>query len=392
MTYEPREGVDYIVDLYQVAHVDPTAEPDEIKRALNDRLKEYHPDRLQGLAPEFRSKAERLVPLLNRAKVILLDTDKRTEYDDILNEWEGSISKDGTPAITIGDAIRYDAAQKTPEELEAAISEQGAAALAIFKHDPAQQRMLTTLFETATGDMKEQLRDALDKALLAEDQVLATTQDTRAQLLGIPSNSLLSIGEDHTEQVTLAIEAARAAQTEEYKRRALGDVSTRLALLAGTSDEAEPASTEIVPQSITDYGLPAYYEGQARKLAEVAEQRQAIVEKRLELFEPTYPIAELQTEAHPTFVVGIATENDPENYHWIGFHFDVSAVSLDNISLPNEVKVALDAGEYEAIYKAGLNILTFTTKEQIDLRTMLDVAYNKHLEKYFPDALGDEEE
>lgn len=391
MTYEPREGVDYIVDLYQVAHVDPTAEPDEIKRALNDRLKEYHPDRLQGLAPEFRSKAERLVPLLNRAKVILLDTDKRTEYDEILNDWEGSISKDGTPVIILGDAIRYDAAQKTPEELEATIGEQGAAALAIFKHDPAQQQMLTTLFETATGDMKEQLRDALDKALLAEDQVLATTQDTRAQLLGMPSNSLLSIGENHTEQVALAIEAARAAQTEEYKRRALGGVSTRLALLASSSDETEPASTEVVPQSVTDYGLPAYYEEQAKRLAEVAEQRQAIVEKRLELFEPKYPIAELQTEAHPTFVVGMATENDPENYRWIGFHFDASAVSLDNISLPDEVKVALDAGEYEAVYQAGLNILTFTTKEQIDLRTMLDVAYNKHLEKYFPEAMKDEE-
>ncbi len=391
MTYEPREGVDYIVDLYQVANVEPDAEAEAIKRALNERLKEYHPDRLQGLAPEFRSKGERLVPLLNRAKVILLDTDKRVEYDGIMAEWDGPVSRDGTPIVRIGDAIRYDAANKTPEELEAAIGEQHAAATAVFKHDPAQQKMLATLFESADGDMKEQLRDALDKALLAEDQVLATTQDTRAQLLGMPENSLLAIGEDHTEKVALAIETARASQTEEYKRRALGGVSTRLALLAGSTPE-EQSSSDIVPmQAITDYGLPAYYDEQAKQLAEVAEQRQAIVDKRLELFEPTYPIPELQTEAHPTFVVGVATEKSPEEYKWIGFHFDVDAVALNNIGLPVEISVALDAGQYEAVYQSGINILTFTSKEQIDLRTMLAVAYNKHLEKYFPGILGEEE-
>lgn len=392
MTYEPREGVDYIIDLYQVANVEPDAEAEAIKRALIERIKEYHPDRLRGLAPEFRSKGERLVPLLNRAKVILLDTDKRTEYDGIMAEWDGPVSKDGTPIVQIGDAIRHDAANKTPEELELAIGEQHEAATTIFKHDPAQQNMLATLFESATGDMKEQLRDALDAALLAEDQVLATTQDTRAQLLGMPENSLLMIGEDHTEKVALAIEAVRATQTEEYKRRALGGVSTRLALLAGSTPE-EQSSSDIVPiRAIGDYGLPAYYDEQAKQLAEAAEQRQSIVEKRLELFEPRYPIAELQTEAHPNFVVGVATEKSPEDYKWIGFHFDVDTVALNNIGLPDEIMAALDASQYEAVYKSGINILTFTSKEQIDLRTMLDVAYNKHLEKFFPGVLDKDDE
>ena len=51
MAYEPREGVDYVIDLYALAGVEAQAEPDELKRAINQRMVEYHPDRLQGLAP-----------------------------------------------------------------------------------------------------------------------------------------------------------------------------------------------------------------------------------------------------------------------------------------------------------------------------------------------------
>ncbi|MDB5186162.1 MAG: hypothetical protein JWL85_685, partial [Candidatus Saccharibacteria bacterium] len=97
MSYEPKEGVDYIVDMYAIAGVAQEATPEELKRSLNERTREYHPDRLQGVAPEFRSKGERMAILLNKARHILLDSERRAEYDEILGAWDGPLSTDGIP-------------------------------------------------------------------------------------------------------------------------------------------------------------------------------------------------------------------------------------------------------------------------------------------------------
>lgn len=38
MSYEPKEGIDYIVDYYAVAGIAHDDEPDAVKAALNSRL------------------------------------------------------------------------------------------------------------------------------------------------------------------------------------------------------------------------------------------------------------------------------------------------------------------------------------------------------------------
>lgn len=389
MTHEqPRENVDYIVDLYQVAGVDAGANADDIKRALNTKIKQYHPDRLEGMAPEFQAKSQMLVPLLNRAKAILLDADKRAEYDDILTDWDGPVSGDGTPTIRMSDEIRRKAAQMTTEELAAAQEEQKTMAIAMAKHDPAQQQMFAKLYESAEGDMKEQLREAYDNALLAEDQVLAITQGFSAELLGIPEKALRDIGTSHTEIVALAIEDADAKYKEDHERRSLGGAGLRLALLAGSSEPDEAQTAVVIPFPVEPW-VPEYHDEQVKRITEIAEQRQAVANKRFELFEPDYPIAELQTQAYEDFVIGVSNDKNPDTFVWIGYHFNPHAISLDHFDIPDELRASLDEKQYRVAYESGVNILTFVMKENLDYRALLDVAYNKHLEKYFPDIMAD---
>lgn len=388
MDYEPREGVDYIIDLYQVASVPQDAEEDAVRHALNERLREYHPDRLQGLAPEFQRAGERMARLLNRAKVVLLDTEKRAEYDEILSGWEGPISKDGTPVIRMDDALRAEALLKTPEELEAAFTEQATAVAGMVKHNPKQQAMLARMLETVEDDEDAaELRDAYDAALFAEDQVLAIEESERGRLLDLPENKRYETSLGYTDTVRAAIEDARTVQTEEYQRRAIGGLGIRLALLAGETPGPQPTNDIVAANG----ALPHYFDEQAKKVEEIATKREALLEKRLEIFQPTYPIAEIQTEAKPNFVIGISIATDAAPAMWVGFNFDAETVSLTNTNVPDEIEALLNIGEFVRVYSQGFNILTFTTKDQIELQTLLGEAYNKHLIKYFPEAMQNDE-
>lgn len=387
MNYESREGVDYIIDLYQVAGTTPDASPEVVRSSINERMFEYMPDRLQGLAPEFRSKGERMGRLLTKARTILLNDEKRGEYDQILSSWEGPISIDGTPVIRVEDAIRAEAAQKTPEQLEAAFSEQTTAVIGMVKHNPKQQAMLGRMLEAAEeGADADELREAYDAALFAEDQVLAIEESERSQLLGLPENKRYETSLGYTETIRGAIESARTVQADEYMRRALGGVGIRLALLAGETPITKPADDLVVASG----ALPHYFDEQAKKIEDLATRREALLEKRLEIFQPSYPIAEIQTAVYPNFVIGIAKNGESGIPTWIGFNFDASTVSITNVRVPEEVEALLRASEYEQAYNHGYNILTFAMKDQIELQTLLEEAYNKHLIKYFPEAMDDQ--
>ena len=52
---------------FGVLGVQPTASMDEIKAAFRERARQYHPDRVAGLGPEFREIAEKKMKQLNEA-------------------------------------------------------------------------------------------------------------------------------------------------------------------------------------------------------------------------------------------------------------------------------------------------------------------------------------
>ncbi|MBC7708087.1 J domain-containing protein [Polaromonas sp.] len=381
MSYEPKEGVDYIIDLYAVAGTAPEANPDELKQALNQRMLEYHPDRLEGLAPEFRSKGESMARLLNRAKVVLLDSGNRQGYDEILAEWEGPVSRDGTPIIRMDRHLQTEMEGKTPDEIEGIFTEQAKQVESMTGYNPHTLSFLKSMITQAGEDCPDDLRKAYEDALLSYDRCLAIQEAERSRLLSLPDpgKSGYRAGLNYADTIAGEIETAKVVRTEELRMLALGGVSTRLALLAGES--VEPVGTDIV--TVSSLQLPAYYEQQAEKVRELAAKRQEVVEKRLANFQPTYPGAELQTEAKPNLAIGVGEDV----YRWFGVAFDseTSSANLDNI--PAEIAELLNAGDYKAVIERGYNVLTYAPLEQIDIQTQLIDAIEKHADKY---GIGEE--
>lgn len=382
MSYEPKEGVDYIIDLYAVAGAAPEASPDELKQALNQRMVEYHPDRLEGLAPEFRSKGERMARLLNRARVVLLDFEKRQGYDEILAEWEGPVSKDGTPVIKMDRHIQAEMEGKTPDEIEGIFAEQARQVEGMTGYTPSRLSFLEKMVATAGDNVPDDLRSEYEDALLSYDRSLAIQEAERSRLLSLPDTgkSGYRAGLDYSEDIAGEIESARVIRKEELRMMALGGVGTRLALLAG--ETVEPTSADVVVASSLE--LPAYFDQQAEKVLELAAKRQEVVEKRLANFRPTYPEAEAQTEAKPNLAVGIGEGT----FRWFGVVFDAETSSASLDSIPAEIADLLEAGDFKAVIENGYNVQTFAPLEQVDIQTQLIDAIEKHADKY---DIGSEE-
>ena len=377
MDYQPREGFDYLVDLYGVVGVSPGDDLGVIKQAINAQAHAYHPDKLQGVAAEFQEKGRRVTDLLNRARTILLNPTKREEYDQLLAEWDGIISTDGMPVMSLEDRLRAEMLSLAPEQLETAFAKQAKATGALVNYNPERQQLFKRLYEAASPQEQPALRKAYDDSLLAEDQVLAIEELERNKLLGLPTNPRYEASLDHVAKTQTAIEQARAKQASDAAKHQLGSVSTRLALLAG---DAPASPQELVPQ----YALVDHFNAQTERLMELAQKRQAVLQERLDMFKPVYPIAEQQVAAQPNFVVGIQISADAQpQLVWFNFAFDSHARQLTNLEVPANIAQALDRQDFADVYNNGYNLLVFEPHEHIDLTLLIEEACNKHIQQYF---------
>jgi curved DNA-binding protein CbpA len=377
MPEEPREGIDYIVDLYAVAHVEQDAAEADIRQALNERAMEYHPDRLEGLAPEFQEKGALMTILLNRARVILLDTEKRAEYDDILSSWEGHISRNGTPIITPQMELEDQVRGKTPEEIEAIFGEQVEQIRVLTGYDPTRLTFLESLIEAAGDNIPEALRAQYEDALLQKENTLAVEEAQRSQLLGLPDiqtdnyAATLSYGED----MTTRLRSAREAKVTQLRLQALGGVTTRLALLSG---EVQPTAVLDQP-SQTTLDLPAYFDDQSRKVQEIANERARIADERLSNFLPIYPEEELQSERRDDLIIGV---DIGDAIRWCQAKIDVDEESVLFTEMDTEIRQLLDQGDYTAVIQQGYGLQLIKRMENIDRQDLLGVAVGKYIDKY----------
>lgn len=74
------------IDLYAELGLTQNSTEAEIRRAYMERIKEVHPDKLQNASEQERKRAELKSQRLNQAKEILLDADKRFNYDNLYRE------------------------------------------------------------------------------------------------------------------------------------------------------------------------------------------------------------------------------------------------------------------------------------------------------------------
>lgn len=380
MSYTPQEGVDYIVDLYAIADVNDNASNEDIKSAIRARQREYHPDRLEGLAPEFRAKGERMAKLLGRANSILLDTQKRADYDEVLSTWQGPISSDGTPVITMTRSLQAEFEQKSSDEIIADLTSGDEQVEVLAKSNDGMVSLLEKLVADAGDNVPEELATQYEEALLQQDRNLAIKEANRSDILGLAAleKRQYRAGLEYGDDVILALEERRKDQLEEAHVLAVGGAATRLALLAG---ETHAPATDVVQHS--DIVLPAYFDIIADQVKDIAVNRQSIVEKRLANFRPHYPEAEAQQETKPQVLIGIGKE---ANFSWFCGQYDADANSVDFAAIPDEITELLNAQQYVSVIDAGYNIITFDVLDQINMHDQLGEALDKYIAKYYPKA------
>lgn len=381
--YEPREGVDYLVDLYQLAGVPSDADSQVIKKTLNERVLEYHPDRLEGMAPKFIEEGKIVTALLNRARVILMDPDKREEYDHLLGEWEGPISVDGTPIISLDRYRELEMESKSPDEIEASFAAIAEKAIQVTGYSEDRLTFLENLM--ANGDISPELRVQYEAALLEKDAILAVQESERTKLLGVPERKDRDVSTlDHSKEIEERLGVAREKVLEKARLRALGGVAAQLTLLSGDEVDIPHSVNEIAPASS---GLPHYFEEQAERIREIARQREVITDKRLENLQPAYPEEELQVEFQEKIILGIGSGED---FDWLSFEIDIEERQpAQMLELPKEIRVALNSADYKKVISKSYAIVTVPYMQNIGLVDLIGVTLGKYVKKFQESGLED---
>lgn len=379
MSYEPREGIDYIVDFYAVAGVELEADPSDINKAINKQMAQYHPDRLSGLAPEIQARGERISRLLNKARGILVDPEKRSQYDEIRTGWTGPLSKTGDPVITISRAVQAEMAMKSSEEVEQSFTDGDEQVDRLASYSQSRLDFLEKMMKVAGDNVPDDLRQQYEEALLEYDRNLSIKEAQRGDLLGLADLSShgyrasLSYGEDKV----LEIEAAKEVQLEELRAIAMGKTTRKLELLSG---EVKEPSAELV--DLTTIQLPDYFGVVAEQVKSIAERRQTVAEKRLNNYQPIYPEAELQVEAKTFAAFGFTGESKTT---WFSFSPDLDKGLFDAIATPDNIMALLQAGDYKAVIEKDFNVALLPVLEQLELMDLLNEGINKYVNKYYPD-------
>ena len=379
MEYEPQEGVDYIVDLYAVVGVNREASEPEIKHSIRERMTEYHPDRLEGLAPEFRAQGQEMTLLLNRANEILLDTDKRRDYDEILEEWQGPVSESGFPIIRTDRIMQAQLEGVSVEEIERSFAERAEKIAALLGYAPQRLEFLQRMIDASEGELADDLRAEYEAALLQKDQALAVEEAERAQLLGLPRvvDREFCTTNDYAALVSRAIEDTRQERQEEAERLAIGGVASRLALLAATDGEGDAAAQ--TPATFAQLeALPPYFDDQAAQIKKIATEREAILETRLSNLVLTYPSPEAQTEYTEKLALGIEGK---EGVTWIGMEIGENDTAAGS-TLPEDIEALLLARDFRQVIDRGYNVATLPFMEQIEITDLVRVAAGKYTDGF----------
>lgn len=379
MSYEPREGIDYIVDFYAIAGVEPETHPADINKAINKQLSQYHPDRLAGLAPEIQARGERMSRLLNKARGILIAPEKRSQYDEIRTGWTGPFSKNGDPVITIGRAVQAEMAMKSTEEVEQSLEDGDAQVDTLANYSQSRLDFLEKMMETAGNNAPDDLRQQYEEALLEYDRNLSIKEAQRGDLLGLVDLSdkgyRASLG--YGEEKALELEEAKEVQLKELRAIAMGKTARKLELLSGETLES---SKELVDLAVIQ--LPGYFDIVAEQVQGIAERRQSIAQKRLDNYQPIYPEIELQGEAKSFAAFGFVGEGSTA---WLGFSPDLANSSFDAIAIPDDVMELLQAGDYTAVIEKDFNVALLPVLEQLEPMELLNEGINKYVTKFYPD-------
>lgn len=373
--FDSKEGIDYLVDRYAILGVEHTASADEIEAAFRTKIKQWHPDRLQGLAPTLVAQAEHQSNLLNETHEILGNSETRAAFDAKLADWKKPISKDGHSIVDLSSsAFSFSA-------LLGSLSEDPAEREAYAKKTAKQ----FSNFDEATFDLvQEQMKlaaeasPALQRAYAAQVEVrdlyLTLLEDFLREDLGVRGSTGRESGLRYIEQVQ---EELAAIQTE-----AMSVLQTQVLLLATGGQALLPApeknsGAELVAAEVLRHyeeKFSAHFEHRAVQLQEIAKERQKLLEERFKAAGITYHSATVEY----TSKLIMEFKKDGKIFARQLFIIDGTKLSAAGVSDFSNLD---DPVEAEKLIKGGYTIVSFALVPDIEFQSQLLRVAELHVEK-----------
>lgn len=279
---DPVNGVDYLVDYYSVLGVEKDASQDEITAAWREKVKQWHPDRLHGLAPELLGRAKLMTERFNEANSVLSDPEKRKAFDDTLEGWDKAISKDGTPIVDLGASgfsfgRLVSGINADPEAVEA---EAEKLALQFSNYSPATYEMFQKMAESEAG-IPEEMQQAYLEQLEVRELYLTLKEGFVWDSMG-NQNHATTPKLTYMDEATADLDSVRAKAFSGISDQVLRLAAGETALLAPPENHEGELDTGAL---ITAYEgkIGDYLDAQANKLRALAEEKETILNKRFDL-------------------------------------------------------------------------------------------------------------
>ena len=370
MSHSPVPGVDYLVDHYQILGIERSATSNELTSTWRAKVKQYHPDRMGGLAPELIANAEHKLSLINEAYGILSDTEKRVAFDSVLENWTKPISIDGRAIIDLTGSAGFSFAgllghmNSTDEEQEDQ-AEQIAKDLSGF--NTATYDFFTTQAASEAGIPKE-LLPAYMEQLRSRDMYLQLKESFIWENLGL---------QNFEPKAVLGYAAAASDELERIRGEAQESLAREVKLLTSggrTLLPAPKASGALVTTELFEHHherLVAHFAKQEERLLVVAKEREVVLRQIFESgSEITYhPDVVAYTDllvveiVFPSQTIRIAFKL--EDGHAAGLEVE----GLDTLSDPDTAREWI---------RGGYTIVSFKPQEGIDTKDELGEVISRH--------------
>ncbi len=370
MSHLPVSGVDYLVDHYQILGMERTATSKEVTSAWRTKVKQYHPDRMEGLAPELIAEARHKLSLINEAYEILGDTEKRAAFNYVLENWTKPISTDGRAIIDLTGNAGFSFAgllghmDGTDEEHETQ-AEQIAKDLSGF--NPATYDFFTAQAKSEAGIPKE-LLPAYIEQLRSRDMYLQLKESFIWDSLGL---------QNFQPKAVLGYAGAAADELERVRDQANESLASEVRLLTTGERTLLPApntSGALVPAELFEHHherLVAHFAQQEERLMVVAEEREVVLRQIFESgSEITYhPDVVAYTDmlvveiVFPSQTIRIAFKL--KDGHAAGLEVE----NLDSLSDPDTAREWI---------QNGYTIVSFKPQDGIDTKDELGEVISRH--------------
>ena len=378
---EPRHGEGFLYDFYAILGVGRDVDQQTIASAYHKKAMEWHTDPHERLAAEIKHQMNEKMSVINLAKETLLDPQKRKEYDEQLAGWKGPISTTGMPTISL-DSPNLSSIPLLAGAIEDPdyAKERRALAAQFSGHDQKVFDLVQSLYKQALEPSAE-LADAYREVLRKQDVYLELQSQIAWEAIGYHGRPIeRQMFPDYTDTTE--------AELKEVRAKIVADGGEKLALIQRGELKALGPGGEKVSQALAtnpDKTTTQYQEiiGKrfdigAERVRELARERQALINERLEVLDCTYWSE--QQEIFPRVLIRVEIG---ENHVWFAFVLKPESKIETDDSIDETVLAAIEDSQDEMrkwIAK-GYSIILFKPEDNVKIHEQLRAVLSNHFEK-----------